>query len=165
MACKKQKALNRKHKTRKVVNAIQNDNDVLCSTWDSICFVLLANTCPAAAAHQYWASELHYQGMHHLMCHCDVSSAVAMHRQQWLYTRAKVHLLGKILKDTERYICWFSNSSRLFCIFTFRSEGINRCTSTRPNSAHRFQGKCPGSWPMILSYSTLDNWNIHLPTA
>ncbi len=53
IACKKQTALIRKHKTKKVVNAIQNDNDVLCSTWDSVCFVLLANTCLAAAAHQY----------------------------------------------------------------------------------------------------------------
>ena len=87
IACKKQKALIRKHKIRKIVNAI---HDVLCSTWDSDCFFLLANTCLAAAAHQYWAFE---EGLHHLTCHCDLSSAVAMRMQVMT-----VHEL--------KYTCW-----------------------------------------------------------
>ena len=54
IAVKKQKALFKYHKTRKVVNGIQNDNHgVLCGKWDSVCFVLLANTClVVAAVHQ-----------------------------------------------------------------------------------------------------------------
>ena len=41
------------------MNAIHNDNDgVLCSKWDSVCFVRLAKTCHVVAAvHQYQESE------------------------------------------------------------------------------------------------------------
>ena len=80
-----------------------------------------------------------------------------MRRQQWLCTRAKVHVMSKILKDTERYVCWYSNDSKTFCIFTFRSEGINRCVLEGAQSAHLFRGNSQMFWPFIPSFSTLDN--------
>ena len=47
-------------KTRKAMNAIEMTIDVLCRKWNSVCFVLVANTCiclVVAAVHQHRTSE------------------------------------------------------------------------------------------------------------